>query len=196
MLPSPTTLSCLAVHSLSPLSPTCRLPLHHLLLLSSSIFRILSSFLQILSLFRSQSPNQTIVMPTWWVRKSGKNKDDSHHLLQTQTRSVSDKSIRRISADNKSSPDPVTPSRCTPRCSREFAGGASGFSDEKRCHPLPLPSLSASSVPSDQAAGGSVSGSASVSSVSSSGSAEDQSQPTAPRFDSLLSPSFIDLLIE
>ncbi|CAN6812625.1 unnamed protein product [Brassica oleracea] len=112
-------------------------------------------------------------MPTWWVRKSGKNKDDSH-LLHTQTRSVSDKSIRRISADNsKSSPDPVTPSRCTPRGSREFAG-ASGFSDEKKCHPLPLPSLSNDQV------NGSVCGSGSVSSVSSSGSGEDQSQPTAP----------------
>ncbi|CAH8375100.1 unnamed protein product [Eruca vesicaria subsp. sativa] len=96
-------------------------------------------------------------MPTWWVRKSGKNKDDSHLL---------DKSIRRFSTDNKSIPDPPTPSRCTPRCNREFAG-ASCFSDEKKCHPLPLPSL-----PTDQ-----VNGSASVSSVSSSDSAEDQSQP-------------------
>ncbi|KAJ0241804.1 Protein kinase domain-containing protein [Hirschfeldia incana] len=128
-------------------------------------------------------------MPTWWVRKSNKNKDDSSHLLQTQTqtRSVSDKSIRsRISADSKSTPDPVTPSRSTPRCSREFAGGASGFSDEKRCHPLPLPSLSAS-APNDHGTG-SVSGSASVSSVSSSGSAEDQSQPTAPRKSTAVSP--------
>ncbi|CAH8354340.1 unnamed protein product [Eruca vesicaria subsp. sativa] len=116
-------------------------------------------------------------MPTWWVRKSGKNKDDSH-LVQTQTRCIADKSIRRISADNKSNGDPVTSSRCTPRSSREFTG-ASGFSDEKKCHPLPLPSVS-TLVPNDHVSG-SVSGSASVSSVSSSGSAEDQSQPTAPR---------------
>ncbi|ESQ51132.1 hypothetical protein EUTSA_v10022608mg [Eutrema salsugineum] len=121
-------------------------------------------------------------MPTWWVRKSGKNKDDNH-LVQSQTRCVVDKSSRRISVDKKGNGDPpVTPSRCTPRCSREFAGasGFSGFdSDEKKYHPLPRPSLS-SSVPNDHVSG-SVSGSASVSSVSSSGSAEDQSQLTSSR---------------
>lgn len=125
-------------------------------------------------------------MPTWWARKSGKNKDDTH-LVHSQTRCVADKSSRRISLDNKTSGDPPTPSRLTPRCSREFAGasGFSGFdSDEKKCHPLPRPSLS-TSVPSDHV-NGLVSGSTSISSVSSSGSAEDQSQPNGSRFIFLL----------
>ncbi|CAA7013299.1 unnamed protein product [Microthlaspi erraticum] len=120
-------------------------------------------------------------MPTWWARKSGKNKDDTH-LVHSQPRCVADKSSRRISLDNKTSGDPPTPSRLTPRCSREFAGasGFSGFdSDEKKCHPLPRPSLS-TSVPSDHV-NGLVSGSTSISSVSSSGSAEDQSQPNGSR---------------
>ncbi|WZY73036.1 hypothetical protein YC2023_005276 [Brassica napus] len=45
----------------------------------------------------------------------------------------------------------------------------------KKCHHLPLPLLS------DNQVNGLVSGSGSVSSVRSSGSGEDQSQPTAPR---------------
>ncbi|VVA99164.1 unnamed protein product [Arabis nemorensis] len=116
-------------------------------------------------------------MPTWWVKKCGKTKDDNQ-LLQNKSRSVIDKNSRGITGDNKTSADPPTPSRSTPRCSREFAGasGFSGFdsdSTEKKCHPLPRPSIS--SFPNDQVSG-STSGSASVSSVSSSGSADDQGQ--------------------
>ncbi|KAG2264558.1 hypothetical protein Bca4012_078277 [Brassica carinata] len=66
---------------------------------------------------------------------------------------------------------------CVSSSNDEFAG-PSGFSDEKKSHPVSLPVLSYDQV------NGSVYGSGSVSSVSSSGSGEDQSQPTAPRFDS------------
>ena len=72
-----------------------------------------------------------------------------------------------------------------PLVSKKLIAVASCFSDEKKCHHLPLPLLS------DNQVNGLVSGSGSVSSVRSSGSGEDQSQPTAPRFDPL-SPSFID----
>ncbi|KFK39944.1 hypothetical protein AALP_AA3G309800 [Arabis alpina] len=118
-------------------------------------------------------------MPTWWVKKCGtKTKDDNHH--QNKTRGViNTRGI--ITGDNKTSVDPpTTPSRSTPRCSREFAGGSSsafsGFdsdSIEKKCHPLPRPSVS--SFPNDHVTG-STSGSASVSSVSSSGSGDDHGQ--------------------
>ena len=57
--------------------------------------------------------------------------------------------------------------RCVSSSNHEFAG-PSGFSDEKKSHHVPLPSLSNDQV------NGSVSGSGSVSSVSSSGSGEDQ----------------------
>nr|VDD33547.1 unnamed protein product [Brassica oleracea] len=53
--------------------------------------------------------------------------------------------------------------RCVSSSNNEFAG-PSGFSDEKKSHPVPLPALSYDQV------NGSVSGSGSVSSVSSSGS--------------------------
>ncbi|KAL0788713.1 hypothetical protein Bca101_004959 [Brassica carinata] len=57
--------------------------------------------------------------------------------------------------------------RCVSSSNHEFAG-PSGFSDEKKSHHVPLPSLSNDQV------NGSVSGSGSVSSVSSSRSDEDQ----------------------
>ncbi|KAL1216121.1 Mitogen-activated protein kinase kinase kinase 3 [Cardamine amara subsp. amara] len=98
-------------------------------------------------------------MPTWWGRKSGKNKDDHSKSCNVD-------------------PPLTPPSRGgTPRCSREFAGACSGFSGfdsdsvEKKGHPLPRPSLSPVSI---HHVSGSTSGSTSVSSVSSSGSAEDQ----------------------
>ncbi|CAN6882556.1 unnamed protein product [Brassica oleracea var. botrytis] len=61
--------------------------------------------------------------------------------------------------------------RCVSSSNHEFAG-PSGFSDEKKSHHVPLPSLSNDQV------NGSVSGSGSVSSVSSSGSGEDQAMTT------------------
>ncbi|XP_010530598.1 PREDICTED: mitogen-activated protein kinase kinase kinase YODA-like isoform X2 [Tarenaya hassleriana] len=109
-------------------------------------------------------------MPAWWTRKSGKTKDDSHN----QSPRGADKRNREvISGESKTSFDEaVTPTRGTPRCSRDFAGFDSD-SGERRGHPLPRPSVS--SVHSDLGSG-SGSGSGSVSSVSSSGSADDQGQ--------------------
>ncbi|XP_010547897.1 PREDICTED: mitogen-activated protein kinase kinase kinase YODA-like isoform X3 [Tarenaya hassleriana] len=114
-------------------------------------------------------------MPAWWARKSGKSKDDSHNRNRNQIahnqspRGVDRRNRGIISGESKTSLDePVTPTRGTPRCSRDFAGFDSD-SGEKRGHPLPRPSVS--SIHSDHG-----SGSGSVSSVSSSGSADDQGQ--------------------
>ncbi|CAN8270756.1 unnamed protein product [Cochlearia groenlandica] len=131
-------------------------------------------------------------MPTWWVRKSVKNKDDNNN-----TRSlITDRGIILSSSDNNNkcyvdtnnTPPPPSPLlRSTPRSSREFAC-ASGFSSDstatekkKKCHPLPRPC--SSSIHNDNSVAGSVSGSGSgsVSSVSSSGSNDDQSQHGSSR---------------
>ncbi|KAG7595123.1 Protein kinase domain [Arabidopsis thaliana x Arabidopsis arenosa] len=117
-------------------------------------------------------------MPTWWGRKSCKNKDDNHKgIIST------DRDIKSCVVD-----PPLTPTRGgTPRCSREFAGASSGFSGfdsdstEKKGHPLPRPLLSPVSIHHQDHVSGSTSGSTSVSSVSSSGSADDQSQLVASR---------------
>lgn len=108
-------------------------------------------------------------MPSWWGKKSAKNKEDHSKSCNVDP--------------------PLTPSRGgTPRCSREFAGACSGFSGfdsdsvEKKGHPLPRPSLSPVSIHQDHHVSGSTSGSTSVSSVSSSGSAEDQLLLVSSRF--------------
>ncbi|XP_023645128.1 mitogen-activated protein kinase kinase kinase 3 isoform X3 [Capsella rubella] len=120
-------------------------------------------------------------MPTWWGRKSCKNKDDNH----SNSRGIS--TDRDIKSCGVGVDPPLTPTRGgTPRCSREFAGASSGFSGfdsdstEKKGHPLPRPLLSPVSIHQDHVSG-STSGSTSVSSVSSSGSAEDQSQLVVSR---------------
>lgn len=128
-------------------------------------------------------------MPTWWGRKSCKNKDDNHKgIIST------DRDIKSCVVD-----PPLTPTRVgTPRCSREFAGASSAFSDstEKKGHPLPRPLLSPVSIHHQDHVSGSTSGSTSVSSVSSSGSADDQSQLVASRFAfSLFSSYSMELCI-
>lgn len=106
-------------------------------------------------------------MPSWWGKKSGKNKDDHSKSCVVDP--------------------PLTPRGGTPRSSREFAEACSGFSGfdsdsvEKKGHPLPRPSLSPVSIHQNHVSG-STSGSTSVSSVSSSGSAEDQTLLVASRF--------------
>lgn len=122
-------------------------------------------------------------MPTWWGRKSCKNKDDNNHNHSSRGIST-DRDIKSCAVVDP----PLTPTRGgTPRCSREFVGASSGFSGfesdttEKKGHPLPRPLLSPVSIHQDHVSG-STSGSTSVSSVSSSGSAEDQSQLVVSRF--------------
>ncbi|XP_010501010.1 PREDICTED: mitogen-activated protein kinase kinase kinase YODA isoform X2 [Camelina sativa] len=120
-------------------------------------------------------------MPTWWGRKSCKNNNNSRGIS-------TDRDIKSCGVGVVVVDPPLTPTRAaTPRCSREFAGASSsafsGFdsdSTEKRGHPLPRPLLSPVSIHQDHVSG-STSGSTSVSSVSSSGSAEDQSQLVVSR---------------
>ncbi|AEE32963.1 mitogen-activated protein kinase kinase kinase 3 [Arabidopsis thaliana] len=119
-------------------------------------------------------------MPTWWGRKSCKNKDDNHRGIISTDRDIKSSAVV---VD-----PPLTPTRGgTPRCSREFAGASSAFSGfdsdstEKKGHPLPRPLLSPVSIHHQDHVSGSTSGSTSVSSVSSSGSADDQSQLVASR---------------
>lgn len=112
-------------------------------------------------------------MPVWWGKKSTKNKNDQ--AIEHTNGIKTDK--RRIKDNNKPrSFDEGLLSRNSPRKSGEI----SGFSD--RGHPLPLPSASPrpsfSSPPGLDQGVVYGSGSASGSSMSSSGSADEQHTPS------------------
>ncbi|GLT25130.1 hypothetical protein SLA2020_002810 [Shorea laevis] len=122
-------------------------------------------------------------MPAWWGRKSSKNKEETQSphgdhgkFIKFSGKSKTD-GIRKGDKESPRSVDEGIITRNSPRGSWDFGvGGSSGFlgfdsdSAEKRGHPLPRPSVS--SMQSDHGIGPG-SASVSVSSVSSSGSSED-----------------------
>ncbi|XP_048232678.1 mitogen-activated protein kinase kinase kinase 3 isoform X2 [Ricinus communis] len=132
-------------------------------------------------------------MPAWWGKKSSKNKEEKHQQLQQDNKEASNgkNDILNINKKKKSSSNTIRdsnnskrsgsfdePVRNSPRMSKDFAGGSSGFSGfdsdsvEKRGLGLPLPTPSGSGSDHGITIGlgsGSASG-GSVSSVSSSGS--------------------------
>lgn len=129
-------------------------------------------------------------MPAWWGRKGSKNKGQKPQPQQQQ-QVVDQNPVSShlnlckllIKNDNTKGKDREKTKSFDelPRKSRDF-GGSSAFSGfdsdggERKCHPLPLPSLTSSG--NDHIHGvviGLGSGSGSISSVSSSGSFEDQS---------------------
>ncbi|XP_017228865.1 mitogen-activated protein kinase kinase kinase 3 isoform X1 [Daucus carota subsp. sativus] len=125
-------------------------------------------------------------MPTWWPgKKSSKTKEDQKNKYSNNTihQSLSKDNKNRIFKDSKPrSFDDVSSAvinKGSPRISKEInkngsgSSGFSGFDSDQRAHPLPRPCNSTLGV--DQT-GGLGSGSASVSSVSSSGSSDDHSQ--------------------
>ena len=128
-------------------------------------------------------------MPTWWGKKSSKSKDQEDHHPHGGgggggTSVLHFNFIKPKTRPNKSF-DEALHVRNSPRATRDLAPSAAD-SDEKRGLPLPRPSVSSTqSFRTDQ---GLVFGSASVSgsSVSSTGSYEDQptyhSQIAAARF--------------
>ena len=130
-------------------------------------------------------------MPAWWGRKSNKSKEEHHHHSL-----FSELNSKKSSIHSDNSPTKYSYKRCSKSLEelghhgilspnlRGISSGNSGFdSDGERKvvgHPLPRPSSSNYSggfVVSDHGHGGSngvlASGSASVSSVSSSGSNSD-----------------------
>ncbi|XP_047334529.1 mitogen-activated protein kinase kinase kinase 3-like isoform X2 [Impatiens glandulifera] len=135
-------------------------------------------------------------MPSWWGKKSPKNRvlhpelDESqqnHHTIKSSAGNDTNTSKKNVPSFNEVSNTVISPnSRISPRNSRDFtstgaggrvsSGGSSAFSgfDSDRAHPLPRPSISSTpSMTTDYSSTGLRSGSVSVSSVSSSGSSED-----------------------
>lgn len=126
-------------------------------------------------------------MPAWWARRFSKNKDHQDHpttFLNFSKSSSSPKTEPKNVSDRPRSFDEVSSvifSRNSPRSIRDLGssgGASSGFSgfdsdSADKSHPLPRPNTS-SSLGIDHGVG-SRSGSASVSSVSSSGSLDDPS---------------------
>lgn len=141
-------------------------------------------------------------MPAWWGKKSSKNRDEKIQKLQQQNQQDlhvnhhNNNSIKSSIKFDKKKPksfDEVSSARNSPINSKEFlisaitgGGGSSGFSgfdsdgggSEKRGHPLPRPSCSSMTSMGIEHGVSLGSGSVSVSSVSSSGSSEDN--PTTP----------------
>ena len=126
-------------------------------------------------------------MPAWWGKKSSKHKEEETQAIHGgggggaslhKSHAAAMAAARGRLKDKPKSFDDAPVARGgtpSPRRSRDFAGGGglSGFSgfdsDGSRTHPLPRPS--SSSVNDHVVAG---MGSGSVSSVSSSGSSDDQ----------------------
>jgi mitogen-activated protein kinase kinase kinase 3 len=117
-------------------------------------------------------------MPAWWGKKSGKSKEPnplSAHLQPSKS-SVKNDKAKGKDKEKASSFDEAF-SRNSPRTSKDFGGGSGfyGFDSDggdKVGHPLPRPSILSGN---DHIHGAVVGlGSGSVSSVSSSGSSEDQ----------------------
>lgn len=135
-------------------------------------------------------------MPAWWGRKSSKSKEEQEKTLQHKNpysnRNNNNFIIKSsINSDIKKKDKGVRPksfdeqiTRGSPRASKELVGAgvsASGFSgfdsdgcERRQGHPLPRPSVSSAQGLGNDQVLGLGSGYASVSSVSSSGSSEDQ----------------------
>ena len=125
-------------------------------------------------------------MPAWWGKKSSKNKEESPQNQSPLGTTIGFLKYKNNNSNPKSLDDGgghFFTTRNSPRASKDFGfvgggsgGGSSGFSGfdsdsgEKRGIPLPRPSFS--SMQNDHVVGLG-SGSPSVSSVSSSGSSED-----------------------
>lgn len=131
-------------------------------------------------------------MPAWWGRKSSKNKGQQQEQKQEQQQQVvnqnplsyhlhpSKSSVNNDKTKGKDKGKPVSFDdgllRNSPRTSKDF-GASSGFlgfdsdSGERIGHPLPRPSILAGHDNISLVVG---CGSGSISSVSSSGSSEDQ----------------------
>ncbi|XP_008227651.1 PREDICTED: mitogen-activated protein kinase kinase kinase YODA [Prunus mume] len=135
-------------------------------------------------------------MPAWWGRKSSKSKEEQEKTLQHKNpysnRNNSNFLFKSsINSDIKKKEKDVRPksfdeqiTRGSPRASKELVGAgvsASGFSgfdsdgcERRQGHPLPRPSVSSAQGLGNDQVLGLGSASASVSSVSSSGSSDDQ----------------------
>ncbi|KDP42587.1 hypothetical protein JCGZ_24361 [Jatropha curcas] len=113
-------------------------------------------------------------MPAWWGKKTSKNKEEKQ---QDNLHGKNDVSKKKSSKDKPKSFDEVVLTRNSPRGSKDFAGGSSGFSGfdsdsiEKRGLPLPTPSGHGSDhgIGGVGLGSGSASGTSSVSSSGSSG---------------------------
>ncbi|KAJ8769210.1 hypothetical protein K2173_000985 [Erythroxylum novogranatense] len=114
-------------------------------------------------------------MPAWWGKKSGRSKEENQERSNNNNNSSNDVSKKKSSRSKFKSFDEAALTRTSPRGSKDFAIGSSGFSGfdsdsaEKIRLPLPKPSVSDHvTVVGIDLGSGSASGSAS--SVSSSGS--------------------------
>lgn len=121
-------------------------------------------------------------MPVWWGKKSSKLKEDNHHQNHHAD--------RLFNSPKKPKSFEEVLGRVSPRLSRDFTGGGSGggaggsssstgfsgFESEGKCHPLPRPTTTTGGVGSGDhgVSFGSGNASGSVSSVSSTGSSEEQ----------------------
>ncbi|OAY36095.1 mitogen-activated protein kinase kinase kinase 3 isoform X2 [Manihot esculenta] len=112
-------------------------------------------------------------MPAWWGKKSSRNKEER---LQDNPNGKNDITKKKSTKEKRRSLDEAVSTRNSPRGSKDFAGGSSGFSGFesdsalKRGLPLPTPSGSGSDHGIVGVGLGSGSASGSMSSVSSSGS--------------------------
>ncbi|KAF2292070.1 hypothetical protein GH714_007327 [Hevea brasiliensis] len=120
-------------------------------------------------------------MPAWWGKKSSKNKEEKLQQQQQQDNPYgkNDVTKKKTTKQKPKSFDEVVLNRNSPRGSKDFAGGSTGFSGfdsdlvEKRGLPLPTPSGSGSDHGIGGVGFGSGSASGSMSSVSSSGSSSE-----------------------
>ncbi|KAL8168235.1 hypothetical protein V2J09_009734 [Rumex salicifolius] len=154
-------------------------------------------------------------MPAWWGRRRHKNKTDDHAVSPTSNKSpsfpttpssvksrASDANARSFDESVNGIGGPVSAPLRSPGLAHRTSSGFSGFDSDgyggggsgsgagRECHPLPRPSVSPNSgYALDHNGGGGVDlgngGSASVSSVSSSGSSDDAPPPLLDQFAQL-----------